>query len=380
MVRFLHTADWQLGMTRHYLRGEAQGRFAQDRLDVIVRMADLARDRECAFVVVAGDVFDTTHPDRRTVDRALDALRAFTVPVLLVAGNHDALVPGAVLRAPTFTQRLPDTVEIVADDVPRHPADGVEVVGAPWRSKRPIGDPVTPVCAAVTPTAARRIVVGHGGVDDLSGDFDDPAIIRLADLEAAVDASGIDYVALGDRHSTTDVGRTGRIWYAGAPEPTSEREVDAGNALVVDLADSRDTPPTVDVVPVGRWRFVEQLWDLAGAADLTRHFAALDARDAKARTVVKIAVTGVVTLEQASALDDGLDARADAFGALQRPERHRDLTIVVDEDELRGHPLPAYVATARDRLVATAQGTGPDAEAARDALGLLLRYAREARR
>ena len=27
-VRFLHTSDWQLGMTRHFLQGEAQARYA----------------------------------------------------------------------------------------------------------------------------------------------------------------------------------------------------------------------------------------------------------------------------------------------------------------------------------------------------------------
>lgn len=39
MVRFLHTADWQLGMTRHYLAGEAEARFRQARIDAIARMA-----------------------------------------------------------------------------------------------------------------------------------------------------------------------------------------------------------------------------------------------------------------------------------------------------------------------------------------------------
>ena len=26
-VRFVHTSDWQLGMTRHFLKGEAQARY-----------------------------------------------------------------------------------------------------------------------------------------------------------------------------------------------------------------------------------------------------------------------------------------------------------------------------------------------------------------
>ena len=57
MARFLHTADWQLGMTRHFLSPEAQGRFAQDRIDAIRQIGDIAREQGAQFVVVCGDVF-----------------------------------------------------------------------------------------------------------------------------------------------------------------------------------------------------------------------------------------------------------------------------------------------------------------------------------
>ena len=32
-MRFLHTADWQLGMTRHFLAGDAQPRYSAARRD-----------------------------------------------------------------------------------------------------------------------------------------------------------------------------------------------------------------------------------------------------------------------------------------------------------------------------------------------------------
>ena len=37
-MRFLHTADWQIGMTRHYLDAEAQARFGAARIDAIRRI------------------------------------------------------------------------------------------------------------------------------------------------------------------------------------------------------------------------------------------------------------------------------------------------------------------------------------------------------
>ena len=50
-VRFLHTSDWQLGMTRHYLEGEAQSRYTGDRVETIRRIGELARARGWASVV-----------------------------------------------------------------------------------------------------------------------------------------------------------------------------------------------------------------------------------------------------------------------------------------------------------------------------------------
>ena len=51
-MRILHTSDWQLGMTRHYLAGEAQPRFTADRVDTVRTLLALALERECSFVVV----------------------------------------------------------------------------------------------------------------------------------------------------------------------------------------------------------------------------------------------------------------------------------------------------------------------------------------
>ena len=58
-VKFLHTADWQIGMVRHYLGHDAQARFSAARLDAIEQMARLAVDEHCEFAVVCGDVFES---------------------------------------------------------------------------------------------------------------------------------------------------------------------------------------------------------------------------------------------------------------------------------------------------------------------------------
>ncbi|WQD12489.1 MAG: hypothetical protein U1U88_000445 [Lawsonella clevelandensis] len=55
-------------------------------------------------------------------------------------------------------------------------------------------------------------------------------IISVAALEEACRSYQLDYLALGDRHSQTQVGESGRIWYSGSPEVTDFDDVEKTQA------------------------------------------------------------------------------------------------------------------------------------------------------
>ena len=132
MVRFLHTADWQLGMTRHFLGAEAQPRFSAARVEVIRTIGALAVQESCSFVVVCGDVFETNHVERQVVVRALDAMAATPgVTFFLLPGNHDPLDASSVFRSPTFVAHRPANVVVLDSPLPVPVAPGVELVPAP---------------------------------------------------------------------------------------------------------------------------------------------------------------------------------------------------------------------------------------------------------
>lgn len=368
-MRLLHTSDWQLGMTRHFLEGEAQARFSEARLAAITRLGELAAAHDCVAVVVAGDVFETSQPDARTVARALERLGRLPCPVYLLPGNHDPDEPGAVWRTRAFGEDRPDNVHVL-DDTPQTPVEGLEIRGAPWRSKHPTTDLTVEVCAASPDDGARRVVVGHGSIAEVSGGFDAPGTIDLQQLQAHLDAGRVRYVALGDRHSCTSVDPAGRVWYSGAPEPTAYTEVDAGTALLVDLTDAT---PAVTRLAVGTWRFHRIHHAVHGDDDLAALATTLDAIEDPSQAIVKLSLEGTLDLRQAARLEQLLEERRLTFGALEQPERHRDVAVRTSDADLTDLPLRGYAAVARDRLAATAAGDGEDAEVARDALGLLLR-------
>ena len=214
-MRFVHTADWQLGMTRHFLNGEAQPRYSAARRDAVAGLGPLAAETGAEFVVVAGDVFEHNQLAPRVVSQSLEAMRAIGVPVYLLPGNHDPLDASSVYTSALFLAERPDNVTVLDRAGVHEVRPGLEIVAAPWRSKAPTTDLVGEVLDGLAADGVTRIVVGHGGVDVFEPDRDKPSLIRLAAVEAALARGAVHYVALGDKHSRTEVGATGRVWYSG---------------------------------------------------------------------------------------------------------------------------------------------------------------------
>src|SRR3954447_1865214 len=237
-MRFLHTADWQLGMGRRFLDRERQGQFDAARRDVLGTLGRLAVSEGCEAIVVSGDVFETNAESARTVRQAMEKLRGLPLKVFLLPGNHDPLNAASIWDSERFRAACPENVVVLRDEQPVEVRPGFEVVGAPWRSKRPTSDLLGDLLSGLEPAprGVVRVAVGHGAVDAVAPQADPVAVIRLAAVRAALAAGKAHYVALGDRHSTTEVAP--RVWYSGAPEPTAFVETDPGNVLVVEIDES----------------------------------------------------------------------------------------------------------------------------------------------
>jgi DNA repair exonuclease SbcCD nuclease subunit len=374
MIKFLHTADWQLGMTRHFLSDEAQARFTAARIEAISRIGTLAVEEGCSFVVVGGDVFESNQVARQVVVRSLEAMRGIPgVTFYLLPGNHDPLDAASVFRSTTFSDNCPANVVVLESNDPVVAAEGVEIVGAPWSTKRPLADLVARAVADLPSDGTLRVVVGHGSTDSLSPNPNDPALVGLGDLEAAIARGAVDYVALGDRHSTTEVGGTGRIWYSGAPEPTDYDEIDPGNVLIVNLSPES---VTVERHQVGTWRFVGQDFDVTGTEDCQKVEHFLDEIADKARTIVKLSLVGQLSLADMDRLELALSHASDLLGALERWERRSDLVALPDDDDFEGLGLSGFAAEGLEDLRQRGSDGGVDALTARDALGLIYRLAR----
>ncbi len=368
MTRFLHTSDWQLGMTRHYLKEGEQEKFAQARIDSVGKLGEVAVAEGCEFIVVGGDVFDSNQVDRKTVVRALEALGNIPVPVYLLPGNHDPLNEASVFRSPTFLSRKPDNVHVLEDEKPIEVSRGVEILGAPWMAKKIVHDPVAQACSGLEPAKGLRLCVAHGIVDTLSPNPDEPGLISLEGAEEFISDGIIHYLALGDRHSAEKIGNSNRIWFSGSPEPTSYREQKPGYVLVVEVDEN-----SCDVreLPVGTWTFIDERVILNTDEDLQSLEERLAGIENKERTIVKLRFEGTLNLLQWTRVQAILEHIKDLLAALET--REKDIVVLPNDADFKDLCFSGFVQKSLDRIREQAGVAGEEGETARDALALLVR-------
>jgi DNA repair exonuclease SbcCD nuclease subunit len=323
-------------------------------------------------MVVCGDVFESNQVDRRTVARALEALKDVLVPVFLLPGNHDPLNAASVYRSGAFVERKPNHVKVVETSAPISVGDGVELVGAPWFSKRPAVNPVDEVLAGLEPcVGVTRICLAHGGIDYFTPDRESPGVIAVGTLERAISEGKVHFAALGDRHSLTRIGGGDRIWYSGTPEATDFTETQSGYAHAVEIDGDR---VSTEALRVGQWRFIERpRVDLNSAEDVEALRASLEAIERKELSAVRLNLVGSLSLSLKGLLDSRIEAAKDVFGAFE--VREDELMVLPDDADFVDLGFSGFADTTVKKLRALIEEGGDEGVIARDALMLLMRLA-----
>ncbi|OFV90239.1 MAG: hypothetical protein A3J75_01955 [Acidobacteria bacterium RBG_16_68_9] len=273
--RFVHAADLHLdtpfeGVGRTDARVRDVLRDASlDAWDDLVR---LTIDRQAAFLLLAGDIYDGAERGVRAqlrFRRGLERLSEHGIQTFVVHGNHDPIDGWSAIRS------WPPAVTVFG-------ADGVHSAAVEREGRRlATVHGVSYAQAAVTENLAQRFQRGpepglHIGVlhCNVGGNADHAPYspCALDDLRRA----RMDYWALGHIHQRQMLAE-GDPWvaYPGNLQGRSPRpsELGAKGALVVEADNTR--VHRVDFVPVDRIRFVRCEIDVSGCADLAEIEAAL---------------------------------------------------------------------------------------------------------
>ena len=283
MITFLHTADWQVGKPFASITDPAKrARVQQERIEAIRRIGSVARERRAAFVVVAGDLFDSPSPTNATVAAALGAIAAIEVPVYCIPGNHDHGGPDSLWEQPFFRsehRRLAANFHLLLEPEPLIVDVGaageqsagektsVVLLPCPLRRRHEADDPTAWLRTLDYDAfgSRPRIVIAHGSttafgseitLGGAAGHDGDESIAAAANTLALdrLPLDQLDYLALGDWHGFLAVGP--KAVYSGAPEidrfPKPGQR--PGHVAVVTVA--RGAEPRVEPVATGRFRWL----------------------------------------------------------------------------------------------------------------------------
>ena len=139
MVKFVHTADWQIGMKGGGL-GAAAELVARERVRTIDRVLGVAEEHGADFVVACGDLFEHNQVSQELVE---DVARAIAgrrnVQVHAIPGNHD--LPGAGSVWNRSALRTVSNLHVHLDPTP-FLFGGVTLHPFPVRSRYAASDPL----------------------------------------------------------------------------------------------------------------------------------------------------------------------------------------------------------------------------------------------
>jgi DNA repair exonuclease SbcCD nuclease subunit len=357
-IRFLHTADLQIGKTFGQFPSEVASALRTARIDTLKQIAVLARDRGVDAVLIAGDCFDDIAVSDETLRRFKVALEPFAGIWIVLPGNHDP----AIAESPWTRLRrlsLPCNV-IIADEPEQIPiSDKAVVLPAPLRRRRDAADLTEWFDTAETEDGLIRIGLAHGSVREFLPEACESANpVALHRAERA----RLDYLALGDWHGRLQVSE--RTWYSGTPEPDRFRFNEAGYVLDVKIEDI-GAAVSVEAIAVGKYRWMRRTVEIIpGGAEAVRYkFPSEEAE----RLILRADLCGTIDLATRASLDEVIsDLRARAFH-LELDES--GLTAEPTEDDLDGIDSTGFVRSAIDRL--RENPAGLNGETARRALALL---------
>ncbi len=374
MIKFLHTADLQLGKAFRDILHDRGSRLREFRLESIDKIAQLARTHHVDFVLVAGDLFDAHTVDGHTASRAAAALSAIPAPVLIIPGNHDhGGDPTSIFNRHSFKSSLGANVRVVTSTDPIVLCDGRAVVfPCPLMQRHVLGDTTAHITKQFGSDAADatavRIGLAHGGVVNFGAEEEgatnqiNPERAREADL---------DYLALGDWHGTLKI--NDRTWYSGTPEPDRFKNNQSGNVLLVEIH-GRGAAPAVTTIPVAQARWIEHNALLNDDIGSLRSWLdnTIQAAD---RTLVKFSLEGSLSLTTTNQLETLLGQWAEKLLHL----RHDDANLarIPTEAELDAIAAEGPLKSAVDKLRNLTNGPGQPAADATLALRLLHRLVSE---
>lgn len=328
MLRFLHTADLQIGMTAPGA-GSLAKQLQEARVESLKTILQLAAERKVNFLIVVGDLFETNQVSKKYIQQVARLLeQAALLPVYILPGNHDYYGPSSVYVHEEFLN-LGKHIQVFSEKKPIIIAElDLTFYPSPCFETRSSQSPIPGMKKQAG--TKYHIAVVHGSIPSRFGGTEteeDYFPITEEDLKNL----GMDYIALGHWHSLhpdPQVEPNSVFFYSGTPEPTGFGERKSGYALLVELDEDKRV---VSAIPTAQYRFVDFQSEIKNPTDLDVVRGEVHKLPNPEKTLIRLVLNGVVSMQTQERVEQ-LVAELQETLAYLRCDQHNLLIEPTDSD------------------------------------------------
>lgn len=251
-VQFIHLADVHLGAEPESGTplGEVRGKEIWEAFSDVI---ELCEAEQIELLLIAGDLFHG-QPLLREVKEVDYLFRRLTkTRVVMIAGNHDCLLPGSHYYDVTFPENVTFLMDTQEDSVYLSELN-THIFGLSYEKKQ-ISDARYDKLR-IRDSSRINILLAHGNIH--GSDKSIPLHRR------AIEEAGFDYAALGHLHTQGYI--TDRIAYTGSFEPLERKETGARGYIRGTLSKSGQRPAqlTSQFVPHAKRTYINLTIEVTG--------------------------------------------------------------------------------------------------------------------
>jgi DNA repair exonuclease SbcCD nuclease subunit len=297
MIRFVHTADWHLGIKYAKLGPNAE-KAREVRIKTVEKLMNIAKENDVDFIIVAGDLFDNNDVDRGLIGVVLNIMKEVApIPVYILPGNHDPLTRDSLYLDSSW-KSLNNVVILESKEPLRISNLNVTLYPCPVTQKQTRSDLTEWIKAK---DESISIGIAHGNLQ-IEGFIEDP---NFPIDPGRGEKSGLDYLALGEWHSLFKYkgkDEIVRTVYSGTPETAKFGEDGSGKAVLVEIK-THGSKPALREIDTGILKWEKWTRDISTLDELRHIEMELAKIEGSEYKVINLYLGGVIDQETASHLD-----------------------------------------------------------------------------
>ncbi|USQ14524.1 DNA repair exonuclease [Legionella lytica] len=344
-MKFLHTADWQIGKQFANIKGDIAAFLREARFDVIKTLGSLANQHKADAILVAGDVFDANEISDTTIRKTLNAMQEYKGPWILLPGNHDPALAQSVWTRMKNLPEKTDNIILALDPEPISVAnDKLLILPAPLKLRHEYKDLTEWYDTFQAPSSAFKVGLAHGSIE---GFLPESAEIHNMISYQRTEKAELDYLALGDWHGQMKVST--KAWYAGTPEQDRFQDNEPGKALLVTL-NKNDHMPRVESLDTGKYQWHKIQFAIFTANDIEALNDDFSKFQSAKNQVISLSLDGNLSLENRQKLEQLLDSWKAKFAMLEIDDTN--LKLSPSEQDLQAFQSAGFLSNTLEKLLA----------------------------